>query len=132
MDTYRLFKNNLILEKYLTIVDIDIFRRALCMFRVSSHNLRIESGRFENIDRLMRICQLCTLKQVENEFHFCLVCPVYQEMRKKFLPSFYYDLPTMTKFTLLMRSQNRDTLLSLSKFLFYSFKKRENLLQTLQ
>ena len=68
------------LEKYLTVVDFDFFRRALCKLRVSDHDLRIESGRFENLTRNERICQLCDLQLVEDEFHFCLICQAYTKI----------------------------------------------------
>ena len=81
LDTYRLFKNDLIMEKYVKVVTIDIFKRALCKFRVSNHSLYIESGRTKGIPRANRICVLCKLNQVETEFHFCLICPLYCNLR---------------------------------------------------
>ena len=41
--TYKLFKDNISLEKYLLILNEDE-RRVLTKFRVSAHNLEIEKG----------------------------------------------------------------------------------------
>ena len=38
------------------------------------HNLAIERGRYENIDRSERICRYCNGNFVESEYHFLLVC----------------------------------------------------------
>ena len=73
--TYRSFKFNLATEKYLTVVTNYKFRKSLSKFRCSNHSLRIESGRIDNIGYVNRICKMCTLDKVENEFHFLLECP---------------------------------------------------------
>ena len=126
LDSYRLFKNNLIIEDYLRIINVDIFRRALCKFRVSNHNLCVESGRAENIPRAQRLCFMCNLNQVETEFHFCLVCPAYRHLRTKFLPTYCWELPSVVKFSRLLKSNHPNILIGLSKFIFYAFKQREN------
>ena len=131
LDTYRLFKSDLLVEKYLSDVTIDVFRRALCKFRVSNHSLHIESGRIQKLPRANRLCVLCELNQVETEFHFCLVCPLYCNLREKFIPESYYKIPTLLKFTRLLTSENPHTLVNLSKYLFYSFRLRETSLQKL-
>jgi len=57
------------LEPYLEIITNKRFRIALSRFRLSSHNLEIERGRYYNMDREIRICKLCNLKAIENEYH---------------------------------------------------------------
>jgi hypothetical protein len=51
-----------------------IQRNILSKFRISSHNVEIEKGRYMNIPAEQRICRLCKL-DVENEIHFLLECP---------------------------------------------------------
>ena len=67
--TYRLFKDNIPLEKYLLILNEDE-RRVLTKFRVSAHNLEIEKGRYRPIGVKTedRICKLCNTG-VEDETH---------------------------------------------------------------
>ena len=43
-------------------------------FRISSHQLEIECGRYRKIPASQRICKLCNL-EVEDELHFLLECP---------------------------------------------------------
>ena len=43
-------------EKYLDFIKEKKFKFALTQFRLSSHNLAIERGRFENIARTERVC----------------------------------------------------------------------------
>ena len=53
-------------------------------FRCSSHCLNVEKGRHQNIDYCLRFCNICLDRNcyvVEDEFHFVLVCPVYNELR---------------------------------------------------
>ena len=47
-------------------------------FRLSSHDLAIERGRFEN----GRLCRHCHLNMIESEYHFMLVCPLNRDLRK--------------------------------------------------
>ena len=72
--TYRLFKDNISLEKYLLILNEDE-RRVLTKFRVSAHNLEIEKGRYIGVKTEDRICKLCNTG-VEDETHFLLQCLV--------------------------------------------------------
>ena len=125
LDSYRLFKQYLFLEDYLNVININIFRKTMSKFRVSNHNLRIESGRAENLTRERRICQMCHLNQVETELHFCLICPLYNDLRIKFLTPFFWEFPSIFKFSSLFKSKNPNTLINLSKFIFYALKKRE-------
>ena len=46
---------------------------ALTPFRIFSHNLITETGRYENVLREQRICQFGNMGKVEDEYHFLLV-----------------------------------------------------------
>ena len=50
-------------------------------FRCGILPLRIETGRFRNLPVEERICELCNLRQVEDEQHFLCDCPKYEELR---------------------------------------------------
>ena len=52
---------------------------------MSTHKLRIESGRYEKIAKDYRLCNYCNLNKIESEEHFMLKCPNYQEERSNFL-----------------------------------------------
>ena len=82
---YREIKSMLEPEKYLSSV-IDVKRRnTLVKFRAGLLKLKYNEGRWQNIDVCARICSLCNLG-LEDEFHFLLVCPVYEELRKMYIP----------------------------------------------
>ena len=66
---------------YLEQMNIPTYRNAVARLRLSSHQLLIETGRHRNIKREDRKCTLCNLNDIEDEFHFMLVCPFYQDLR---------------------------------------------------
>ena len=68
---YRSVKENWVFSEYLEIVHVTEHRKALCRFIASSHQLRIETGRWErpSVSREKRHCELCNT-DVEDEFHF--------------------------------------------------------------
>ena len=63
---------------------------------VVSNNLclSIETGRYHHIDRNNRICSLCNMNILENEYHFVLVCPLYSTIRDKYIKPYYYKTPS--------------------------------------
>ena len=75
---YKEYKSLLDIEMYLTIDMTYIHQRTLANYRCSNHNLSIEAGRHNKIERLFRYCKYCKycLKKnvhvVEGEFHFLL------------------------------------------------------------
>jgi len=123
---FNKFKTVFKYEKYLDAVDHDNYRIALTKLRLCSHQLEIETGRFNNVDRVRRLCKLCNLNVVESEFHFVLCCPLYQELRRK------YNIPnafnTMNKFIKLMSSTQTGVLRRLAKFVYFSMKQRSQTL----
>lgn len=56
-------------------------RKEICRFRVSSHNLEVETGRWIDTPRQERICRVCTEGQVEDEHHFIWQCQRYSAIR---------------------------------------------------
>ena len=91
--------------------------------RLSAHQLRIETGRYarNRLERALRLCTLCDISDIEDEYHFALVCPVYDSIRKKYISSFYYKRPNVFKFITLMQSNQLKVLRNLGKYLCESF-----------
>ena len=54
------------------------------MFRVSSHSVAVETGRYQGVLDVNRVCNLCE-DDIEDEFHFILKCPIYQNFRSKYI-----------------------------------------------
>ena len=125
LETYARCKHEFEMEKYLDFIKEKKFKFALTQFRLSSHNLAIERGRFENIARTERVCALCNSNLVENEYHFLLVCPLYRELRKQYLKPYFCRWPTLNKFDALMSNTNRKSLLNVAKFIYYAMNLRQ-------
>ena len=125
-ETYSRFKHTFQVETYLNILLDKKFRISLSKFRLSSHNLAIERGRYENIPRNERKCIFCNLNVIESEYHLLLVCPFYIELRRKYFKPYFCHWPTLNKFDKLMTSESKCTILSLSKFIYFAFKKRDD------
>ena len=130
LDFYRQFKKAVSFEIYLNVIKVKEFRVNLCRFRCSNHNLMIESGRHLGLKRDDRLCPFCIIPSVENEFHFCLVCPFYTQLRTDILPRYYNLLPSELKLIQLFESTNEHVVNSLARDLFFAMKKRNKFLQS--
>ena len=115
LPSYILYKDSLAMETYLETIHVDKFRVSLSKCRLSSHDLAIEKGRYNNINRENRLCTYCNMNVIENEFHFLLVCPKYRHLKCKYFKPYFCQWPNVNKFEILMSRQNRNTLLKLSK-----------------
>ena len=124
--TYRLFKDNISLEKYLLILNEDE-RRVLTKFRVSAHNLEIEKGRYIGVKTEDRICKLCNTG-VEDETHFLLQCPVLENKRTQIINNIknvntnFNNLPNKSKLIWLMSSEDNFIIKNTSSLLFLVLK----------
>ena len=100
-------------------------RNRITRFRTSPPNLRIETGRHE-IPKLPvenRICNKCSLNEVEDEIHCLLVCPnqgVVREMlfdlASNTVPNFQ-QLSNHDKFVAIMTTREPELLKLIGKFL---------------
>ena len=74
---YKHLIDRFCLQYYLKISMPNCYTMLITRFRVSAHTLLIEKGRYHNIERGKRICQMCDMNDVEDEYHFILKCPFY-------------------------------------------------------
>jgi hypothetical protein len=49
----------------------------------------IQTGRYYNIDRHARMCNMCNNNDIEDEYHFILECSKYVEIRRKYIKPYY-------------------------------------------
>ena len=124
LQSYSVFKHNFELEKYLSVKAEKKHIFALTRFRTSSHNLFIETGRYEGTPRENRICKSCNMKQIESEYHFLLVCPLYRDLRAKYFTPYFCHWPNTHKFETLLSSNSRKVICSVAKFIYFAAKKR--------
>ena len=124
LQSYCIFKQDTEHEPYLNFIRLNKYKFALSRFRLSSHSLAIESGRYNNTPREERLCIHCNMNTIENEYHFLLVCPFYADLRRKYLSPYYCRWPTLNKFKSLMQNKTDTTVNKLSKFIYYANERR--------
>ena len=115
LEYYLKFKTEFEMEQYLQKLHNKELRITFTKFRLSSHNLNIETGRYKGVERNNRICQCCNLEVVESEYHFLLICPKYAEIRKKYLNQTSWQ--TIEKFTRLMSTKSKRKYTCIAKYL---------------
>ena len=117
LHTYKYFKTDFGTEKYSTILSKQL-RICLSKLRMSSHNLRIEAGRYgrNKIIGSERYCLKCNTHDIEDEYHFILICPLYSELRNTYVKKYYVTKPSFIKFCTLMSSKNHNEIKKLAVF----------------
>ena len=126
-------KNTHKFETYLNIHNREN-RRAITKIRTSSHKLEIETGRWNNVNRDLRICKNCNIHEVENETHFLFECRMHVTERKLFYDTIKTkmnidlstSLPDVDKLKTLFSSEDLSVLNALGKYIKISLNKREN------
>ena len=128
---YSKFKVNIIYESYLDDIKSIKQRKCLTRFRISAHNLHIETGRHNvnKIERNQRTCKLCP-REIEDEFHFLMNCKIYEKKRKDFFENItvicpnFANLSEHDKLLYLLTGENEISKL-LAKFCAESFQDRD-------
>ena len=122
---YRNFKTEVTLELYTSCSNLFKYRRALARFRCGNHPLEIETGRLRGIYKDFRICQLCR-KEIEDEYHFLLICTSWDHLRYKYLPRNCYRSPSLHT-TTLMETKDENQIKNLALFIYHAFKIKEKM-----
>ena len=65
---------------------------------INNLELFIEKGRHSGIARYNRLCKCCSRNDIEDEYHFILVCPCYLDLRQKLIKKFYFYKASVFKF----------------------------------
>ena len=126
---YKYVKEHLMLEPYLDLLPKQL-RNAMSRLRLSSHKLRVETGRYgqNRIVRAERYCTMCNNTDIEDEFHLFIVCPVYRNLRNEYIKPYYVRNPSMYKFIDLLKTTNRKLLKNLCTFITEAFKLRNSII----
>ena len=111
---YRIFKEELSVEKFVTINLPISHRSILSQLRYGILPLKVETGRYSNMPLNDRICQFCTMNVVESELHFLFYCPLCQVPRETFHTSMNTLFPN---FDLLSDKEKLKNLFSQSNFI---------------
>ena len=111
-----MYKNKFEIEKYLVDLPFDS-ARFLLKFRVLNHKLPIQKGRFLGIERNERKCNKCSCNDLGDEYHYLFLCPVFHEVRNKYLKPYFYSRPNAIKYEKLMCSKKKNILFKLVKLI---------------
>ena len=123
---FREFKTALERSTYLNQLHNVKYIHILAKLRLSSHKLNIEIGRHNKIDRQDRKCIRCNSNDIEDEFHFVLVCPDYINLRNAYIPKYYSNRPSVLKFIELVQTNNISLLIKLSIYCIKAFALRNS------
>jgi hypothetical protein len=85
-----------------------------CKCRCGTHRLPIESGSFFSIERSERICYLCNLGELGDEFHYVFSCDYFKQERYKIIPHDLSKNRNIISFSELMNSQDKYVLIGVS------------------
>ena len=115
--TYRIFKTVFCFEYYLTYLST-YYAKCLLKFRTSCHKLPVQKLRFENVPRTDRLCTLCDLKEIGDEYHYLFCCQnsLIKQKRLKYIPKYYLSHPNMFKLEQLFNCKSKTLLSNLARF----------------
>ena len=127
---YTTIKTEFKLEPHLYLVKNSKHRNAISKLRASSHTLEIERGRFTRpvTEIQQRLCNIC--KVVEDEQHFLLDCPLYDDLRRHMMTKICSIEPGLTglskaaTFIFLLTNEQPEILKSVGKFIYLAFSVR--------
>ena len=107
--TYKEIKKSFGMELYLQDNISRQLRISFTKFRLSSHRLMVERGRWmrPKIEYTERKCTLCDDHDIQDEYHIVMKCPLFHSLRKKYIPEHYYVRPSMYKFVQLMNTPKK-------------------------
>jgi len=121
--TYVQFKDNFKTEQYVNLNLQKNERSLLAQFRCGILPLRVETGRYIGEQVEDRLCRFCDLNTVEDETHFLINCPFYNEFRLTLLSGVVLtDLSDSRKLSYLLNEYPRKT----AKFIVKAYIKRRN------
>ena len=116
--SYRLFKTEFGFESYLANL-LPSLRRNYLKFRLSAHRLPIQQLRYIDIPRHERLCTVCDLEEVGDEFHYIFNCnnQDISQNRKELLPKYYQKHSNVIKMHQLFNTKSKRKLINLCKYI---------------
>ena len=113
---YRIFKENLNLEAYLTKLS-PRHRIVMSKFRCGHNKLPVNDFKLFKCDDLSdKNCKLCNLGEIGDEYHYLFCCTYFINERKMYLDKFFFSHPNTLKMSQLYNSENKKILINLAKF----------------
>ena len=117
-ELYRQFKTVFVREKYVTDVDTYCFRVAISQLRCNVLPLNNNMYRYGDCSQ-KKNCPFCAI-HIEDEVHFLFHCPLYNDLRNKFLK----ESATVPLHVLLQLTNDFHTH-NISRYVFHAINKRK-------
>ena len=111
---YRIFKQKLEVEFYLTNL-CPRLRINMSKFRCCNNKLPSNDFRFIGND-LAKICKLCNLKEIGDEYHYLFRCTYFTQERTLYLKKYFSQRPNTLKMNRLFNTRNKKELRNLARF----------------
>ena len=86
------------------------------MLRLGTLPIRCNTGRYEKLLYNERLCTLCSLNEVQDEYHLCIKCPSFDRIRKMYLPHWVTHCSRYS-FTKMLQTQNENIMFKLGLYL---------------
>ena len=126
---YSGFKSAIYFESYLCKIVNFKYRQVLSKFRLRSFNLKVVTGKYENIALENRICECCNQNQVEDEYHVLFKCTLYSDLREQYLLNVDYTLHNLHNFnTIMSEKEDVGKMYQLGRFVYHAMTKRKQAL----
>ena len=113
---YRIFKENVELEPYLTLLQ-PLHYIPLAKFRTGNHNFPVEILRWSGIPLDERKCTLCEANDIGDEYHYLLQCKYFTASRQRYIHKYYISRPNILKYKELLSIRSVTKLKKLSTFI---------------
>ena len=120
--TYHSFKSCVSREPYVDIIRVSVYRTALARFRMGVSPFYAHKYKFAYLDS-SRMCPFCQDK-VENEIHVVAECPVYDEIRERYLMLDMQSNNIQEQINQMLKTNDESVMVKLAKFLFLAWKAR--------
>ena len=125
LDFYSSVKESFKTESYLSTIRNKDLRRFLTLLRIGELNIMKNNGRKNNVPRELRLCPFCK-DELEDELHFMFLCPLYNDLRKKYMSNVKYK--TIQSLIDIMQTGNVNDVYLYAKFIKDAFNLRCSLL----
>ena len=91
----------------------------ICKFRCRNTKTPVVTLGYANINIPYedRLCTVCNMNEVGDEFHYIFKCPTFHSHRNKYLSNYYIRNSNMIKFSQLFQTDNITTLKKLAKLI---------------
>ena len=93
-------------------------------FRFGVTDIYVHSLRYRNVNQNQMNCPFCD-DTTENEIHFILCCPMYDNLRERYIPGKFYRNPNANRMNVLLSSTNVDIVGNLCRYIYHALKLRE-------